>query len=82
MVKFVLKALMLKSKNENLLPVVSPQLGQVPASHSGSHHHPEVPEDVRGEETLQAEAGRRTGHADDPQSLHGPAEVPGGKTHT
>lgn len=72
-------------RNAYLLRHVSldtPQPGKVHASHSGGHHHPEVPEDVRGEETLQAKAGCRSGHADHSQSLHGPAEVPGGKTHT
>ncbi len=60
----------------------SPQSGQVHAPHSGGHHHPKVPEDVCGEETLQAETGCCSGHADDPQGLHGPTEVPGGKTHS
>lgn len=59
-----------------------PQPGQVHATHSSSNRHPEEPEDVRGEETLPAEAGRRPGRADHPQSLHGPAEVPGGTMET
>lgn len=75
----MVKALTLKSKNENLHLVVSPQLGQVSASYSGSYYHPEVPEDVCGKEALQAEAGCCSGHADNPQSLHGSAEVSGGK---
>lgn len=58
-----------------------PQFGQVHASHPGSHRHPEVPQDVRGKETLQAEAGRRSGNADHPPGLHGTTEVPGGKMH-
>lgn len=68
-----------KEKKQNPL-CVSGQFGEVHAAHSGGHHHPEVPEDVCGAETLQAEAGCCAGHADHPQSLHGPAEVPGGET--